>query len=129
MNILDWKNPETLEFVYDISWAHRIVPVDSVEKMSDSEIFIEMEEDSFCTSQIAGGVQANLPSYIENAYELLDEPGEWYFDEEEKKIYYMPKKGQNMSETEVIVPTTEQFFTVEGEVNDKVHDISFGIGL
>ena len=37
----------------------------------------------------------------------------------------MPKKGQNMSETEVIVPTTEQFFTVEGEVNDKVHDISF----
>lgn len=125
LNILDWKNPETLEFVYDISWAHRIVPVDSVEKMSDSEIFIRMEEDSFRTSQIAGGVQANLPSYIENAYELLDEPGEWYFDEEEKKIYYMPKKGQNMSETEVIVPTTEQFFTVEGEVNDKVHDISF----
>ena len=125
LEMLDWKHPEDLEFIYDISWAHRIVPVDSVEQLNDSEIFIKMEPESFRTSQIAGGVQANLPSYIENSYELLDEPGEWYFDQSEKKIYYMPEDGQNMDETEVIVPTAEQFFTVEGSADNKVKDISF----
>ncbi len=30
------------------------------------------------------GVQVNLPSYIENALELLDEPGEWYLDRARK---------------------------------------------
>ena len=125
LEMLDWRNPADLEFIYDISWAHRIVPVDSVEQLNENEIFIKMEPESFRTSQIAGGVQANLPSYIENAYELLDEPGEWYFDQAEKKIYYMPEAGQNMDEAEVIVPTAEQFFTVEGSADQKAGNLSF----
>lgn len=130
-DILNWRNPENIEFIWDISWAHRISPVTSITKLDDNNSFIEMEWDSFKTGQIAGGVQINRgPDYVENAYELLDEPGEWYFDSQEKKIYYMPKAGQDMSQTQAIIPSVENLITLEGTLDESVSDISFeGFGF
>jgi len=130
-DILNWRNPGNIEFIWDISWAHRISPVTSITKLDDNNSFIEMEWDSFKTGQIAGGVQINRgPDYVENAYELLDEPGEWYFDSQEKKIYYMPKAGQDMSQTQAIIPSVENLITLEGTLDESVSDISFeGFGF
>ena len=130
-DILNWRNPENIEFIWDISWAHRISPVTSITKLDENNSFIEMEWDSFKTGQIAGGVQINRgPDYVENAYELLDEPGEWYFDSQEKKIYYMPKAGQDMSQTQAIIPSVENLITLEGTLEESVSDISFeGFGF
>ena len=126
-DMINWKNIQDIEFVYDILWVHRISPIESIKAMGDNEIYIEMDWKSFRLNQIAGGnqVHADVPSYIENAYELLDEPGEWYFDKTDKTIYYMPKEGQNMDLAEVIVPSTEQFITVQGDPDRKVKDITF----
>lgn len=125
-DILNWRNPGNIEFIWDISWAHRISPVTSITKLDDNNSFIEMEWDSFKTGQIAGGVQINRgPDYVENAFELLDEPGEWYFDSQEKKIYYMPKAGQDMSQTQAIIPSVENLITLEGSLEESVTDISF----
>ena len=122
-----WRNLQDVEFVYDILWVHRISPIASIEKVSDSEIYIEMDWKSFRLNQIAGGnqVHADVPSYIENAYELLDEPGEWYFDEKVKTVYYLPGEDQDMDQAEVIIPSTEQFITLYGEADKKVKNISF----
>src|SRR5206468_5416531 len=32
-----------------------------------------------------------IPMYVENAYELLDQPGEWYLDGPANTIYYVPR--------------------------------------
>lgn len=37
--------------------------------------------------------------------ELLDEPGEWYHDIREHKVYYMPRAGETIREA--IVPMLE----------------------
>ena len=73
VEMADWRNLQDVEFVYDILWVHRISPIASIEKVSDSEIYIEMDWKSFRLNQIAGGnqVHADVPSYIENAYELF----------------------------------------------------------
>ena len=34
------------------------------------------------------------PFYLTNAKELLDEPGEWYHDIREHKLYYMPRTNE-----------------------------------
>jgi len=31
-----------------------------------------------------------MPFYVENVFEDLDAPGEWYLDRREGKLYYMP---------------------------------------
>lgn len=50
--------------------------------------------------------------YIENALELLDNPGEFYFDKETKMLYYMPRSGEDMNTA-----------TVEGAVLEDLVDI------
>ena len=46
------------------------------------------------------------PFYLTNALELLDEPGEWYHDIREHKVYYMPRKGETIREAIVpVLPT------------------------
>ncbi len=125
-DILNWRNPSDIEFVWDISWAHRISPIKSITQQDDSHTFIEMEWDSFKTGQIAGGVQITRePDYAENAYELLDEPGEWYFDRQEKRLYYMPKAGQDMDKVQAIIPSVENLITVEGSLDEKAENIAF----
>ena len=56
---------------------------------------------------------------------FLDEPGEWYFDEQEKAVYYLPEEGQDMDQAKVIIPSTEQFITLYGEADKKVKNLFF----
>jgi hypothetical protein len=42
--------------------------------------------------------------YVENAFELLDEPGEWYADRSKGVLYYYPKAGEDMARAEVVAP-------------------------
>ncbi|HEX29715.1 TPA: right-handed parallel beta-helix repeat-containing protein [Candidatus Poribacteria bacterium] len=53
--------------------------------------------------------------YVENALELLDEPGEWYLDSEDGTLYYMPLPDERMDEVEVIAPVLAQLIRMEGE--------------
>jgi hypothetical protein len=34
-----------------------------------------------------------MPFYVENVFEELDAPGEWFLDSREGKLYYMPEPG------------------------------------
>jgi hypothetical protein len=43
------------------------------------------------------------PYYAENALEILTRPGEWYFDRSARRIYYMPRAGEDMAAGNVVV--------------------------
>jgi hypothetical protein len=43
------------------------------------------------------------PYYAENALELLGTPGQWYFDRTARRIYYMPRAGEDLSSANVVV--------------------------
>ncbi len=51
----------------------------------------------------------NIPSkgvacFLENALELLDQPGEWYLDRQTGFLTYWPRKGEDLSRDEVMAP-------------------------
>ncbi len=52
--------------------------------------------------------------FIEGAAELLDQPGEWYFDHKTTTLYYIPEKGETMLGTEAVVPWHQQILRLEG---------------
>ena len=62
------------------------------------------------------------PFYLTNARELLDEPGEWYHDIREHKLYYMPRDGE-AEKLKVIVPVLETLVEVVGTPERPVRDI------
>lgn len=67
----------------------------------------------------------NSAFYLTNDKALLDEPGEWYLDAKEQKVYYMPRSGENMSTADVEVPAVETLMRVEGTPDNPVKGVSF----
>lgn len=65
----------------------------------------------------------NSAFYLTNAKELLDEPGEWYHDMENRKLYYYPYKGEVVEKA--VVPAVETLVNVEGTLEKPVTDIRF----
>ena len=63
---------------------------------------------------------------LENAYEFLDMPNEFYFDRSTKTLYYIPREGVDMNNAVVIVPRVEVLMNVHGSSPDKkVENLAF----
>ena len=72
----------------------------------------------------------NSAFYFANSVELLNKEGEWYEDPDEGKLYYWPRKGEDMTSAEVIVPLLETLVAVSGTPDCPVSNIRFeGIGF
>ena len=112
-DMLNWRNPSDIEFVYDAGWTHCIVPVDGITP-EGGKAFIKMREPCFRACLTKEGVQIGGPNYIENAYELLGEPGQWYIDRAGKSIYYLPLENENVNDSVCIIPVTESFIDIGG---------------
>ena len=67
----------------------------------------------------------NSAFYLTNAMELLDQPGEWFYDIYTRKLYYYPRPGENMKTASTIVPALETLVRVEGTLDNPVKNISF----
>ena len=60
------------------------------------------------------GLQGTGHHLIQNDYELLDKPGEFYFDKTEKMLYYIPRENEDLSSAEVVVPRLETILDYKG---------------
>jgi hypothetical protein len=64
-------------------------------------------------------------TYVENARELLDTPGEWYLDRAAHTVYYMPRKGEDLRRADVEAPALEKLVDGRGTAAAPVHDLAF----
>ncbi|WP_437919027.1 L-rhamnose mutarotase [Sphingobacterium sp. LRF_L2] len=55
-----------------------------------------------------------------NAIAFLDQPGEWFLDEDTHRIYYYPREGQNMTTVAAMVPYLETIVQVAGTLENPV---------
>jgi hypothetical protein len=51
---------------------------------------------------------AGKSCYLENALEMLDEPGEWYLDRETGTLHYWPQPGEDLTRSEVVAPVLQK---------------------
>ena len=122
--LAEWKNPSDLEFGYFNSWSHMICRVQSITRDGPGAL-ITMAQPGFFLASRKGGVQAGLPDYMENALELLDEPGEWYFDRSTHQLYYLPRPGEDLATAEVIAPRLTCLLEVQGTPERPVRNLHF----
>lgn len=61
--------------------------------------------------------------WFENAYELLNTPGQFYLNTHTHRIYYIPFAGQNMKHADAELPIASSLLTITGTVNAPAHDI------
>lgn len=121
----DWRNPGDIELGEYSSWAHMLVKVEGITRNAEGKAMVHMKQPWFFLASFKEGRAFDMPSYIENAFELLDEPGEFYFDRADSTLYYMPRDGEDMATAKVIVPMLETLVRVEGSVDAPVRGLTF----
>ena len=119
-----WKNQADIEFCYYVVWCHTSCKVQSIKRDGERAI-VAMLQPYFTHARKKEGVKVKLPNYVENAFELLDEPGEWYFDRSADTVYYIPKPGQDMTKARVVVPAIEKLVELHGTLDHPVANLQF----
>ncbi|TKC10126.1 L-rhamnose mutarotase [Pedobacter polaris] len=67
----------------------------------------------------------NSAFYLTNSIQFLDEPGEWYEDLYNHKVYYWPKKNEQMQNADAVVPHLETLLKIEGTIDNPVVYVTF----
>ena len=117
--LASWKNPADLEFVYRHIWTNPRAGVAAIERRPDA-VHVTMDQPGFDNGRHKGITSIDRPWYLENAYELLDEAGEWYLDRtgavggQPHTVYYKPHDWEDLRTAIVVLPVLEHLVTVEG---------------
>ncbi|WP_158827516.1 L-rhamnose mutarotase [Mucilaginibacter lacusdianchii] len=70
-------------------------------------------------------MNGNSAFYLVNHISFLDTPGEWYADVANGKIYYWPRRGENLVTAKVTVPELEKLVQVTGTIDRPVSSVYF----
>ncbi|MBM9506499.1 discoidin domain-containing protein [Actinacidiphila acididurans] len=105
-----WRNISDVEFVYNVGWTQMRCQVASVAGTT-----VTMQQPCFDNStKKPYGVNADLPSSVENARELLNDPGEFYLDRPAHTLYYKPRPGQSMATADAEIPRLQTVIAGQG---------------
>jgi Carbohydrate binding module (family 6)/GH141 insertion domain/Right handed beta helix region len=120
-----FAHPSDLEVVSFVQWKSFRCDVASI-----SGTAVTMVEPCWSLSQWHQGYEMGTPSWIENALELLDQPGEWYLDSSAGELYYWPRAGEDLLSADVELGVLETLVSITGTASAPVHDLSLsGLGL
>lgn len=96
------------------SWETSIHPLQSVDSVSNIVTFAGPMKEWWSI----GYWEDHQRYYVENARELLDQPGEWYLNRESGVLSYWPMPGERLSETEVVAPVLTEFVRLAGNADE-----------
>ena len=127
-----FENPEDVETHHSHTWKSAIFHVDNIiQDPENPDQTIVIMDEQYWPMLMTNGSGTNEPHWsrgflIENAYELLDEPGEFYFNKKTKILSYYPREGEDLNNSEILVPKINQLLFVRGQnYRDEIHNIRF----
>jgi hypothetical protein len=122
------KNKDDLEIVNGTTWNENIVCVRDVTTTSDQYRVLLLQQPYGAIAQLPGwnsGFSVSGTHTILNAFELLNTPGQFYFDKAEKTLYYYPRAGEDMDSADVEAPSVETLIAIAGaSKTSRVQNIS-----
>lgn len=115
VNFPKLSQPQYLETYWPIWWRLFMDPVEDVRYGDDGKVTFIMEKAAWNSPYTSVNPAVGTNFYLVNAMELLDEPGEFYYNKDDGYIYYYPYKAEDMTTAEAWVGKTELLFDIKGE--------------
>ncbi len=116
-----WRNQGDIEVLSNWRWKSFRCPVDSIIGQQ-----ITMAQPCWHNANVfVGPASMGLPTRIENAYELLDQPREWYLDRRAGWIYYKPASGENPARAKIEAAATQVLVSARGTAAHPVSRLRF----
>lgn len=101
-----WPSVTNAEVLAMARWVESRLPVTSVD---EAEHLVNFAKRSVFE------LQKDDLYYIENVFEALDAPGEWYLDAVTGTLFYAPMPGEKPARIEAIAPVLTQVVRLEGQ--------------
>lgn len=129
------KNIEDVEIHLMIAWSENILRLEKAQVNGGTAKLIPKDPERTklfhrAYPMLGTAFMSNPPKqqvfYLENSYDLIDAPGEWYLDEKNQTLYYKPREGESMATAHVVAPRLNTLFSVLGkDTKNKVGYMSF----
>ena len=121
---VSFTNQSRIDVVDDNDWKHESCPVASISRASGGANINILP--SCWNANHTNVPNPNFPfngnglpamsgiSYVQNAYQLLTQPGQFYLDTAADYLYYIPRAGQDMATADVELPLLQSLVTLQG---------------
>ncbi len=124
--ITQWKNFDDSEIIIQHVWAESILKLESF-TIKDGSAYIEPKEPlrTLIFDRPYPRKINKLAFHFENAFEFLDQSGEFYLDKKENKLYYKPMPDQDMTTAKVVAPYIQTLISIKGTLDSPVKNLKF----
>lgn len=125
------QGEENLEMILQMHWAESILRVSKLTnegghmKAHNGNIIIHPDDAAIFFVRPNPNHRTGQSYHFENSISFLDQPGEWFFDTKNKKVYYMPLKGETPENSKVMVPVIIELIKIEGKPDERVKNLIF----
>ncbi|MEI8139936.1 MAG: right-handed parallel beta-helix repeat-containing protein [bacterium] len=113
----NWQDAEIISYQLWFDTHHRIKAIDeatgTVHFLANSLGSLKDERGEFARY------------FVENVFEALDTPGEWYLDRVAGRLHYLPLAEESLATTTVYAPQLEEIVRIQGEANRRVMHLHF----
>jgi hypothetical protein len=120
-----YRDQAQIQVVDNSDWKHESCPVQSITAAPGGGSDINLQPSCWQANNLSVpnlGFPYNgsgLPamsgiSWVQNAYQLLTRPGQFYLDKAGHYLYYIPQPGQDMATADVELPVQQSLLTVAG---------------
>ncbi|MDR3457825.1 MAG: hypothetical protein P4N60_10300 [Verrucomicrobiae bacterium] len=121
-------NPDDVELLQHRTWNFLMLCARGVIS-EDGKTVIQLQQPyGAIAATMAWGCNINPSNKftIRNAFELLNQPGQFYFNRVTHTLYYYARDGEDMSRAVVIAPLSEGLLRISGTAsNDRVQNLVF----
>jgi hypothetical protein len=120
-----WTNTPGVEIVQNNAWKQMRCPLASITASASGGS--DLTVDPACWNNNHSSVPnpsfpfngAGLPSldgitWLENSYQLLGTPGQFYLDSAAGQLYYVPRAGEDLTKADVELPVAPELLDVAG---------------
>lgn len=113
-----WKDPVGgfIHALHEARWGDMHYEI--VERSENGKLILE------------GGFQNNRRSdmhekyrYVENIFEELDAPGEWFYDSNQGELFFYPPTGMNLAQASIVVSRLNHLIEIRGTQKRPVQNI------
>ncbi|MCM8757270.1 MAG: right-handed parallel beta-helix repeat-containing protein [Candidatus Omnitrophica bacterium] len=119
-----WRNLRDVEVHFLILWVCIHAKVEKVEEQ-EKVVYLDRSTGMRLTKD---HTTEGAPYFIENVFEALNKPGQWYLDRAEGKLYYLPLPGETPKNCQVVAPFLQELLRIEGRPGEdglKVENMIF----
>ena len=109
-DIQQFRNLHDVDIIVHHFWVDERMPIENIDeqnrivKSSVRSVFVLLDDVNPAYSKY----------YVENTYEGLTDPGEWYLDRSTGMLFYIPFEGENLEDFEAYAPVLNQLLRIEG---------------